>query len=152
MFTFHDITPAIIEELVPRLRPIDRLEMSCMIKGDPVEALVTMAGRARRATAAYMHGDLVGIMGVSAASIVSDTGCPWALVTNAIERPEVRREFLAQGRVALDWLAEDFRRLWNIVSAENETAIRWLKWMGFTFTGRDVVLQGHRFLHFEKEV
>lgn len=152
MFTFHAITPDIIAELVPRLREVDRLELDCMSDGDHVEVLIGMARRSRRSTAAYMNGDLVGIMAVSAASIVSDTGCPWALVTNAIERPAVRREFLAQGRVALDWLGEDFRRLWNIVSAENATAIRWLKWMGFTFTGREIELRGHRFLHFEKEV
>lgn len=149
MFTFQPITPATIERLVPALRAIDRIELSCMSKGDPREALATMTARARRATAAYMGGDLVGIMGVSAASVVSDTGCPWALVTSAIERPAVRREFLARSHVALDWLGEDFRRLWNIVSAENATAIRWLRWMGFTFTGREIELQGHRFLHFE---
>lgn len=152
MFVFRDVTPAIVQDLVPRLRPIDRLELDCMSDGDPVEVLFNMAQRARRVTAAYMADDLVGIMGVSAASIVSDTGCPWALVTDAIDQPAVRREFLAQGRVALDWLGDDFRRLWNIVSAENATAIRWLKWMGFTFTGRGIELRGHRFLHFEKEV
>lgn len=149
MFTFQPITPAIIERLVPALRPIDRLELSCMSDGDPVVALTGMAARARRSTAAYMGDDLVGIMGVSAASVMSDTGCPWALVTSSIERPAVRREFLARSHVALDWLGEDFRRLWNIVSAENATAIRWLKWMGFSFTGREIELRGHRFLHFE---
>lgn len=152
MFRFQPITPEVITDLLPRLRPIDRLELSCMTQGDPAATLARMSERARRSTAAYMGEDLVGIMGVSAASIVSETGCPWALVTDAIDRPAVRREFLAQGRVALDWLGGDFRRLWNIVSEENATAIRWLKWMGFAFTGRDVMLQGHRFLHFEKEV
>lgn len=152
MFTFQPITPEIVADLIPRLRPIDRLELSCMTQGDPAQALLRMTERARRSTAAYMDGGLVGIMGIGSASLVSDTGCPWALVTDALDRPEVRREFVARSRDALGWLSEDFRRLWNIVSAENVTAIRWLRWMGFSFTGREVELQGHRFLHFEMEI
>lgn len=152
MFVFEPITPEVIEELVTRLRGIDRMELDCMSDGDPHEVLAEMVTRARRSTAAYMNGDLVGIMGISAPSILSDVGCPWALVTDAVDRPAIRREFLKRSGVAAEWLTEGFARVWNVVSSENTTAIRWLKWMGFSFTGREVTLQGHRFLHFEKEV
>lgn len=145
------ITRAVIEDLIPRLRPLDRLELDCMTPGDPTDRLAEMVTRARRSRAAYMGGDLVCIFGVSAASLAADVGCPWALITRAVDRPDVRRELVADSRVALEWVGQDFRRLWNYVAAENVTAIRWLKWMGFSFGGQEVVLQGHRFLHFEKE-
>lgn len=146
------ITRDVLAELLPRLRPIDRLELDCMGQGDPLDDLEAVAARARRSSAAYMNGELVCILGVSAQSALSDVGCPWALITREVERPEVRREFIATSRAALDWMSEDFRRLWNVVAEENRTAIRWLRWLGFTFDGRAVELRGHRFLHFEKEV
>lgn len=149
---FRPVTPQVIAELLPRLRAVDRLELDCMTTGDREAALADMVARARRSCAAYMGGDLVCILGVNAVSVLSDVGCPWMLTTRAVDRPHVRREFIAGGRVALEWVGEDFRRLWNLVAEENTVAVRWLKWMGFTFTGRDVVLQGHRFLHFEMEM
>ena len=73
------------------------------------------------------------------------------LATPLIERHDVKREFIAGSRVALDWLAQDFARLWNVVSVENRAAIRWLGWLGFAF-GDVVNVNGHPFRYFWKEV
>lgn len=148
---FAPVTREVIDDLLPRLRPVDRLELDCMTTGDPAESLAAMVGRSRRSCAAYMGGDLVCILGVNAPSILSDVGCPWMLTTRAVDRSEVRRRFIAGSAAALEWVGQDFRRLWNLVADENTVAVRWLRWMGFRFSGRDVVLQGHRFLHFEME-
>lgn len=120
-----------------------------MTQGDPAEALYRMVAGARRSCAAYMGGDLVCIIGVSAPSLLSQVGCPWMLTTRAVDRPEVRRAFVGGSKAALDWAAMDFQRLWNLVAAENTVAVRWLRRVGFRFTGRDVWLRGHQFLHFE---
>lgn len=146
------ITREVLQDLLPRLRPVDRLELDCMTIGDPLDELERMADRARRSCAAYMGGDLVGIFGVSAQSALSDVGCPWALITRAVDLPATRRALVAHSHVGLEWMGQDFRRLWNVVAEENRTAVRWLRWLGFTFDGRAVELRGHRFLHFEKEV
>ena len=69
MIDVRPITPGVIDELLPRLRLIDRLEMDCMMPGDHRAGLIRMAERARRARAAYISGDLVGIFGVSAGGI-----------------------------------------------------------------------------------
>lgn len=149
---FGPVTREVIVDLLPRLRPIDRLELDCMTQGDRAVAVERMVGGARRACAAYMGGDLVCIMGVSAPSLMSPVGCPWMLTTRAVERPYVRRAFVAGSKASLEWVSMDFQRLWNLVAAENTVAVRWLRWMGFRFSGRDVWLQGHQFLHFEMEI
>lgn len=145
------ITPEAIDELLDGLRPIDRLEMDCMMPDDQRAGLIRMAEKARRSRAAYIGGDLVGIFGVSAQGVLSSTGCPWMLATPLIERRDVKREFIAGSRLALDWLAQDFTRLWNVVSVENRAAIRWLGWLGFAF-GDVVDVNGQSFRYFWKEV
>lgn len=149
MIEVRPITPEAIDELLAGLRPIDRLEMDCMMPGDQRDGLIRMAERARRSRAAYIGGDLVGIFGISTEGILSNTGCPWLLATTAIEP---HKRVLVEGSpVALDWLAQDFTRLWNVVSIENRAAIRWLRWLGFEFGDRPVLVRGHAFRHFWME-
>lgn len=150
--TVGPVTPEVISDLLPRLRPVDRLELDCMAVGEPEADLRSMVSRARRCRASYIDGELVCIFGVSASTMLADVGCPWALMTRAVDRRGFRREFIAGSRVGLEWLGQDFRRLWNLVAEENTTAIRWLRWLGFRFDGRAVDLRGHRFLHFDKEI
>lgn len=147
------ITAEVVAEILPKLRPVDRLELDCMSRGDPAAALLQVAQAARRSMAVYIGGELIGIVGVNARTILSDAACPWALFTRAIERPDIRRILVRDSRRGVEWLAGgEFRRFWNLVAEENTAARRWLRWMGFRFNGVAVTLQGHRFLHFEKEV
>lgn len=146
------ITTAVIGTLLPRLRPIDRLELDCMGTGAPAADLARLVGQSRRSRAAYIDGDLVGIFGIKAITAVSDVGCPWALFTRVVDRSTARREVVAGSRDGLEWLGQDFRRMWNLVAEDNRTARRWLSWLGFRFDGRAVVVKGHRFLHFEMEI
>lgn len=151
MIEVRPIAPEAIDALLPWLRPVDRLELDCMMPENQRAGLIRMAERARRARAAYIDGEIVGIFGVSAQGVLSSTGCPWMLATPLIERHDVKREFIAGSRVALEWLAQDFARLWNVVSVENRAAIRWLGWLGFVF-GDVVDVDGQPFRYFWKEV
>lgn len=150
MIEVRPITPEAIDALMPRLRPEDRLELDCMMPEDQRAGLIRMAERARRSRAAYIDGEIVAIFGVSAQGVLSSTGCPWMLATPLIERRDVKRAFIACSRVAFEWLAQDFGRLWNVVSADNRGAIRWLGWLGFAF-GETVMVRGHEFRYFWME-
>lgn len=147
MIEVGPITPEAIDALLPRLRPVDRLELDCMMPGDQRDGLIRMGERARRARAAYIGSEIAGIFGISAQGVLSSTGCPWMLATDVIERPDVRRAFVECSPVALDWLAQDFSRLWNVVAVENRAAIRWLGWLGFEF-GETITVSGHPFRYF----
>lgn len=151
MIAVHTITPAIIDALLTDLRPIDRLEMSCMLPTDQREGLLSMVARARRCRAVTVNGRLTCIFGVSAAGVLSNEGCPWMLGTSALATPAGRRAVIAESRVGLTWLAQDFDRLWNVVAAENVEAIRWLRWLGFEF-GDSTIIRRHEFRYFFKKV
>lgn len=151
MIEVRHVTPDAIDALIPRLRPVDRLELDCMMPGDQRVGLLRMAERARRAKAAYIDGEIAGIFGVSAQGVLSSTGCPWMLATPIIEQRDVRRAFVECSPVALEWLGQDFTRLWNMVSVENRAAIRWLGWLGFEF-GKVITVSGQPFRYFWKEL
>lgn len=150
MIDLRPITRETVDEILPKLRPIDRLELDLMRSRLPAEELLHVADTSRRSFAAYMDGALVCIVGVKAASVLSDVGSPWAMMTRAVENPAVRRALIANTKGTVEWLGQGFGRLWNVVAEENAVAVRWLKWSGFTFDGRSVELQGHRLLHFER--
>ena len=147
---FGPVTGEVIDALIPALRPIDRLELDCMAQGDPAEALARSIARARRSCATYIDGQLTAIIAVNAPSLASDTGCPWALTTTALDRPAARRAFTAGSAEVLDWVGGDFRKLWNLVASENRAAIRWLQWLGFEFPGKVMTVRGHEFRYFER--
>lgn len=150
MIDMRPITRDTIAEILPKLRPIDRLELDLMRRRPAEEELWHGASESRRSFAAYMDDDLVCIVGVKAVSVLSNVGHPWAMVTRAVDRPEVRRAFITNSASTIDWLGQGFTRLWNLVAEENAMAVRWLRWSGFAFDGRSIELSGHRLLHFER--
>jgi len=132
-----------------RMRAIDRFEFEVMSGGQPLhENLMHLLGRSVRARAAYVDGRLVCIYGVISSTMLSTTGNPWLCATDALDEKEVRRVFLANMGPELQWVCEGFDRLWNLVSAENQVAIRWLKWMGFIFDETQYDVRGYPFLRF----
>lgn len=56
-------------------------------------------------------------------------GCPWLVGTDLIKK--CSREFLVTTRALADRMASENDLLTNLVAAENETSIRWLRWLGF---------------------
>tara|TARA_R110000850_G_scaffold106309_2_gene217612 strand:+ start:75 stop:539 length:465 start_codon:yes stop_codon:yes gene_type:complete len=134
------------------MRPMDRFEFDLMSNGQSVEeCLQHMLRRSRRARAGYFDGKLVAVYGVLSPTMMSTGGNPWMAATDMIDRSDVRRLFLQKTRSELAWLSEGFSLLWNIVSVENSIAIRWLKWVGFTFDGTEYDIRGHSFLKFQME-
>lgn len=140
-----------IRVMAEKMRPMDRFEFDVQtFGGDVVEELTKMCDRGN-ALAGYVDGELVCIYGVCKGTTLTKSGTPWLLATDEVEKPHVRRVFLERGHDELASIGRRFRRLWNVVSEDNRIAIRWLKWLGFTFDGTEYWLQDHRFLRFEME-
>jgi len=138
--------------LARNLRPIDRLEVEAMAGGQPLhKALIEVLGKSFRAKAGYLDAELVAVWGITAHTALSRDGTPWLLATNALDGKEARRAFLKMGQHEMHELTDGYHRLWNLVHESNHLAIKWLKFMGFTFPGRRFTLAGEPFLYFEKE-
>jgi len=141
-----------VKRMAKRMRPMDRFEFKVMSGGRPaLDSLEELLRRSRRAAAAYHDDNLVCCYGVVAQTALSTIGHPWMCATPMIASPVVRKKFLRHSIEELAWMSEGFDMLWNLVSTENKIAIRWLKWMGFNFTGDQVGLRGHPFAYFKME-
>ena len=139
-----------IELMAELMRPMDRFEFDVMGGGKPpIEDLTILMERSKSARACYMDGKLVAVWGILPPTVLSTVGFPWLAATDEIDRPEVRRKFIAMTKPEFGSAVGSFTRLWNLISEENTIAIRWLKWIGFGFDGRSTVIKGHRFLFFE---
>jgi hypothetical protein len=132
---------------------MDRLEVVSMAPDRPIEeVLVASARDSLRARAGFWNGELVACWGVALRTPSAREAAPWLLATDAIDRPEVRRAFLAHGRAEMRKLTEGFSDLWNLVHRENAVARRWLRAMGFEFRDqREYVISGEPFVRFEME-
>lgn len=132
-----------------KMRPMDLFEFDVMTGGvPPIDTLRHLLARSRRARAAYIDGELVAVYGVLSQTLLDKSGNPWLAATDMIDRPAVRRAFIASTRSEAAYLARGFSHLWNMVSEDNLVAIRWLKWVGFVFDGTSYDIRGHRFLKF----
>lgn len=141
-------------DLARRLRPMDRLEVTSAIPGEPVDKVLLRSARtSTRSRAGFWQGDLVACWGIVPRDALSTDGAPWLLATDAIDDPEVRRAFIKHGAEEMHRLAHGFRYLWNLVHRENGTARRWLRFMGFEFRDpKEYTLSGEPFVRFEMEM
>ncbi len=143
-----------IPHMAALARPMDRFEFDVMSGGLPVDTCLQHLVRKSdgNCRAGFVDGELVTLYGVVPGTRLTGGGNPWLIASDQVGNSNVRRQFLAMGPDQLSEISAGFNRLWNLVSVENKIAIRWLKFMGFTFRGREQMVRGHRFAQFEMEI
>lgn len=140
--TQHDL-----DALAATMRAFDRLECEIVCGLSPREALDHSVEGAAWSSVMEIGGEVVCVFGVTDDDFLGGgDASPWMLCADGIERhartvltltPRFYRQ-MQQGR----------ERLHNIVHAHNRSAIRFIKWCGFTF-GDEVTVKGAPFLPFE---
>lgn len=138
------------------MRAVDRRELAAMSGSDggPDAAereLLRLMGRSRgRAMAGFHDGKLVNVFGVMVRTLAGRVGHPWMVATDEMVNPSVRRAFVRHCRPAfLACIPDGVEELWNLVLADNDAAIHWLKWLHFDFAPDSVVHEGAEWLRFE---
>lgn len=137
--------------LAQTIRDIDRLEVEAMLGPDLEQALKICAETSFRGKAGYADGRLVAVWGIGSRTPLSREGSPWLLATTAMDDPAVRKAFLKHSRAEFEALIEGYHSCWNYVHEANRIAVKWLKWLGFSFTGEMATVGGEPFLFFKKE-
>jgi len=125
--------PAVLEHVATvadRMRPADVAEVAAMSGLSPHDALAFSIERASNCWTAILDGQPEVMFGVSDLNILTRTGSPWLLGTDAVEREY--RMFLRQSRDWSEQLFERYDLLRNFVDDRNEVSKRWLQWLGFT--------------------
>lgn len=125
-----------IRALAPRMRSIDKLECAMFGRMGPLEAIKSSITDSLWSKTAIVDGDIQCLFGVSPAGhLLGDVGRPWMLAAHGIEKHA--RHLLRYSRGYVEGMQDAFPRLENFVHGENRTAIRWLKWCGFSFEDWD---------------
>ena len=138
-----DPRPKHLEYLSKGLRQIDRKELAAVSDGDTFSDLVYSASVSKPCWVLVKDSDCgenggvlgddepVAIGGVAPNFDQPDLGVPWFLATDKIKLDCVRCWLAHHSRALIDEIQSKFPRLENYISAENETTIRWLTWLGF---------------------
>ena len=111
------------------LRVMDKIEAYYQTGKQPEEALRLSYLYAQTNMAiADDYDNPIGLCGV-----ISD-GCIWMVATDELFNNKKNRiQLIREGRKWVDSLLKSYNLLYNMVYAENISAIKWLKSLGFTF-------------------
>ena len=144
--TFRAPVGSDLEDLAARMREIDQRE--CRLAGghEPIEALREGVAQSLWSLVALVDGKPVCIFGVASDGLLGEEGAPWMLCVDGIER-HAKAVLVFARRFILE-MGESFERLANVVHADNRSAIRFLRWCGFSL-GAPFEIEGETFLPFE---
>tara|TARA_Y100001937_G_scaffold24040_1_gene34529 strand:+ start:666 stop:1118 length:453 start_codon:yes stop_codon:yes gene_type:complete len=111
------------------LRDIDKLEAFYQTGQEPLQALqLTYICSKVNMAIADDNDQPIGLCGVVQGGII------WMVATDALfDNKKYRIQLIRKGREWVDNLLKSYKVLYNFVYAENTSAIKWLKSLGFTF-------------------
>ena len=141
-----------VDLLAPRLREIDQREARA-ISGLPSAAALALSFKwSIRAWTAVIEGRVALMWGVGRlGGLLGFVGAPWLLASDILEQRSVALAFIRQSKPYARELERGFRRLENLVHAENRLAVRWLKWLGFNFAETPERFNGENFYRFWRD-
>lgn len=144
-WTVNAASPAHVARIANRMRSMDRLEVSAC-GHTPKGALRSGLRASSLAWTIMRDGEPVAMLGVVPESVIDRTGLVWMLGTTEIDG--AARAFVSMARPVLDWMRDEYPRLFNICAVENVKAIRLLRWLGFAFDDEVVYVGGVPFRRF----
>ena len=115
--------------VVENMRPMDKIEAYYQSGMKPEDALsFTFLGSKTNMTIAGDDDQPIGLCGVQ------KDGRIWCVATDELfKNKKYRFQLTKQGKEWVDNLLESYKILYNYVYAENSSAIKWLRTLGFTF-------------------
>jgi hypothetical protein len=113
-----------------RMRAADRDEVWALHRHTPREAIELSMEKSRECWCARIDGVPMAVFGCVPYQLMPETGSPWLLAAEGIERHPGALVKMGRAYVA-QWL-QHYERLANVVDVRNTTSIRWLKRLGFT--------------------
>ena len=135
-----------LNHVCENMREMDRLEAIYQTGQEPADALrLTYLAGEQVLTIAGDNDQPMGLCGV-----ISD-GCIWMICTDELfTNKKYKIQLIRKGREWVDNLLKSYKVLYNFVYAENKSAIKWLKSLGFTFIKyhEEYGMQGKPFYEF----
>lgn len=126
-------TPALLDKICAKpFRPNDERECRAA-SGRPVAVAIREGfKRAPYCKTVLLNGEPVGVFGVTAPSLISQTGVPWMLGLPALtENAECRKTIRKRSVEFRNAMFKLFPKLENYEDVRNTVSMKWLKWLGF---------------------
>lgn len=123
--------PEDIDELLPTVRQADVDEFLAASGHSVREVLEDGLRVSRLAWTGRINDEVVCMFGVAGYSLLSNKGAPWLVGSDKLSGSS--KAFLRRCRKYAMQMLRAYPELENYVDARNETAIRWLHWLGFQF-------------------
>jgi len=117
--------------ILPIVRQADIEEITEALGIPMDEALHDAITGSLNAKKIVVDGLVVAVFGDAPYSILGSIGVPWLISTVHVEKHA--RAFLKVCKPEVQGMLTRHRHLMNYVDARNTAAIRWLKWLGFSF-------------------
>lgn len=121
-----------LPHLIENLREWDRKELQSFRDITIEEGLTELLGEGQ--VWLSPKGNPCVVCGLVPHDVVKGIGVPYLLATE--EFYEHTRLFARESRLWVQAARQKYPMLFNCVAAENTKAIRWLKWLGFSFDER----------------
>ncbi len=125
-----EVQPAHMYLLGEKMRSADRLEVWASHHRRSHAAVQWSVDLSAMSRTVKVDGDLCCIFGVVPGKIDARVGVPWMLCTDEIERHPTW--ILRLGKSIIHEWRNQYALLCNYILADNEAAVRWLEWLGFT--------------------
>jgi len=142
-----------VSHIATHMRQADINELWAMGATTPLEALLDGLQNSEVCKTVMIDDAPAMMFGVVERTLLDRTGTIWMLGTNDIHKIKFgRREFIVMWRQVMK-LVKGYHLVDNYVHASNETSIKWLEFMGFTFDEpAPAGLFGESFRRFEMRI
>lgn len=131
------IVPATVEHaesVAARVREADREELWASSRAEPLDVMLAGIKSTPEPLAAIYEGEVACVFGAWPFSALGGMAAAWMVGSETLDRHGAQRDLLRLSRPVVAYWQDQFPALlYNFVDARNDSAIRWLRWLGFQF-------------------
>lgn len=145
-------TPAHAFELAFKLRQLDKYEVA-LAGHDPLTALITPFRYTRENVNTYTvlkNGEVLAMFGVVSQKNNLKYGSVWMLSSEELD--QYWYYFTKRTKNWVNYFLSDYEYVANYITIEHKTNIKWLKWLGFSFKSKEIIVKGVKLLYFYKKI
>ena len=152
MLYVEKATPNDAFDLAFNLRQLDKYEVAAM-GNTPLEVLIAPFRYTRNGVNTYTvfyNKQVVAMFGVVSTPQNAKHGTIWMLASDELQNHWLY--FTKRTKKWVDYFLSDYDFVYNFVPKNNTTTIKWLKWLGFSFSDKEIVVRGTKVLYFYKYI
>lgn len=132
-----------IQYIASNLRTVDQFEVQAFGYDDYLEAIKVSIANAK--VCFVVKGECpICVFGLSNLEL-NKNNAVWLLAAKDIKR--YKKEFLKYSYLIINYWFNEFGAMYNYISVENKDSIRWLKWLGASFS-EPFLIGGYEFKEF----